>query len=234
VHADETKVSVGGNDGYVWVFTSLEDVAFVYSETREASTVRDVLRTFRGVLVSDFYAAYDSLGCAQQKCLIHLMRDVNEDLYKQPFNEEMKEIAQRFAGLLRPIIDTVDRFGLNTRYLRKHKWSVNQFYDALSKQTFETVVAAGYKKRFEKNRNKLFTFLDYNGIPWNNNNAEHAIKSLVRLRRSIAGKSSARGMRDYLVLLSISETCSYRGVSFLDFLRSQQIDVRDFAVGGIR
>lgn len=69
-----SKVSVDGNEGYVWVFTSLEDVAFVYSETREASTVRDVLRTFRGVLVSDFYAAYDSLGCAQQKCLIHLMR----------------------------------------------------------------------------------------------------------------------------------------------------------------
>ena len=162
------------------------------------------------------------------------MRDVNEDLCKQPFNEEMKGIAQRFAGLLRPIIDTVDRFGLKARYLRKHKWSVDQFYDALSKQTFETAVAAGYKKRFEKNRNRLFTFLDYDGIPWNNNNAEHAIKALVRLRRSIAGKSSAGGMRDYLVLLSISETCRYRGVSFLDFLRSQQIDVRDFAVGVIR
>jgi predicted RecB family nuclease len=234
VHADETKGSVGGNEGYVWVFTSLEDVAFVYSETREAGTVRDVLRSFRGVLVSDFYAAYDSLGCAQQKCLIHLMRDVNEDLCKQPFNEEMKGIAQRFASLLRPIIDTVDRFGLKTRNLRKHKWSVDHFYDALSKQTFETSVAAGYKKRFEKNRNKLFTFLDYDGIPWNNNNAEHAIKALVRLRRSIAGKSSARGMRDYLVLLSINETCRYRGVSFLDFMRSQQIGVRDFAVGVIR
>ena len=90
------------------------------------------------------------------------------------------------------------------------------------------------KKRFEKNRNKLFTFLDYDGIPWNNNNAEHAIKALVRLRRNIAGKTSAKGMRDYLVLLSISETCRNRGVSFLDFLRSRQIDVRDFAVGVIR
>lgn len=111
---------------------------------------------------------------------------------------------------------------------------MDQIYDALSKQTFETAVAAGYKKRFEKNRNKFFTFLDYDGIPWNNNNAEHAMKALVRLRRNIAGKTSAKGMRDYLVLLSISETCRYRGVSFLDFLRSQQIDVRDFAVGVIR
>ena len=86
MHADETKVGIDGKDGYVWVFTNLEDVAFVYSETREASTAQDVLRNFRGVLVSDFYAGYDSIDCAQQKCLIHLMRDVNEDLCKQPFN----------------------------------------------------------------------------------------------------------------------------------------------------
>lgn len=233
VHADETKVSIGGRDRYVWVFTNLEDVAFVFSETREARTLQDVLGNFRGVLVSDFYAAYDSLECAQQKCLVHLMRDINDDLQKHPFNEEMKGIAKQFASLLKPMVDTVDRFGLKARYLRRHRRSVDQFYDALSKQTFETEIAAGYKKRFEKNRNKLFTFLDHDGVPWNNNNAEHAIKALVKLRRSIGGQSSPRGMRDYLVLLSISQTCRYRGVSFLDFLRSGEVDVSEFAVGVI-
>jgi Transposase IS66 family len=127
VHADETKVSVGGKDGYVWVFTSLEDVAFIYTETREGSTLQQVLGKFRGVLVSDFYAAYDAIECAQQKCLIHLMRDVNDDLSKQPFNEEMKEIARRFASLLKPIVETVDHFGLKARYLRRHKRSVENF-----------------------------------------------------------------------------------------------------------
>lgn len=229
VHADETKVSISGRDGYVWVFTNMEDVAFVYSETREASALQDVLRHFRGVLVSDFYAAYDSLECAQQKCLVHLMRDVNDDLQKQPFNEEMKGIAERFASLLKPMIDTVDRFGLKARYLRRHRRSVERFYDALSKQKFETEVVAAYKKRFEKNRNKLFTFLDHDGVPWNNNNAEHAIKALVKLRRGIGGQSSSRGMRDYLVLLSISQTCRYRRVGFLDFLRSGHIDVNEFS-----
>jgi hypothetical protein len=225
VHADETKVAIGGKDGYVWVFTNLEDVAFVFSETREASTLQNVLRNFRGVLVSDFYAAYDSIECAQQKCLIHLMRDVNDDLCKQPFNEETKGIAERFARLVKSMIETVDRFGLKAHYLRKHKRYVDQFYGALSKQDFQTEVAVGYKKRFEKNKNKLFTFLDHDGVPWNNNNAEHAIKALVRLRNSIGGQSSAKGMRDYLVLLSISQTCRYRGVSFLEFLLLGQMDI---------
>jgi hypothetical protein len=139
-----------------------------------------------------------------QKCLVHLMRDVNDNLSKQPFNEEMKEIARRFASLLKPIIETVDRFGLKARYLRRHIRSVEQFYDALYKQTFETEVAVGYKKRFEKNRNKRFTFLDQDGVPWNNNNAEHAIKALMKLRRSIGGQSSLGGMRDYLIILCSS------------------------------
>ena len=123
----------------------------------------------------------------------------------------------------------VDRFGLKARYLRRHKRSVGQFYDVLSTQTFETEVAAAYRKRFEKNRNRLFTFLDHDGVPCNNNNAEHAIKALVKLRRNSVWQSSPQGMRDYLVLLSISQTCRYRGLSFLDFLRSGQSDVHGFS-----
>jgi hypothetical protein len=53
-------------------------------------------------------------------------------LSKQPFNQEMRELAQEFANLLRPMIESVDRFGLKAHYLRKHKCSVNRFYDALS------------------------------------------------------------------------------------------------------
>jgi len=231
VHADETKVTIDGKNGYVWVFTNLEDVAFVYSETREASTVQDVLRSFRGVLVSDFYAGYDSIDCPQQKCLIHLIRDMNDDLCKQPYNEEIKNLAQAFSNLVKPMIESVDSFGLKAHHLRKHKRSVDRFYSELSKRGFQTEVAAGYRKRFEKNRDKLFTFLDHDGVPWNNNNAEHAIKSFVRLRNVIGGKSSAKGMHDYLVLLSVCESCKYKGASFLDFLRSRDSDINVFADG---
>jgi predicted RecB family nuclease len=73
IHADETKGVVKGGGHYVWVFANLTTVAYVYAESREAAILEDVLAGFSGVLVSDFYAAYDSIPCAQQKCLIHLM-----------------------------------------------------------------------------------------------------------------------------------------------------------------
>lgn len=65
-----------------------------------------------------------------------------------------------------------------------------------------------WKERLEKTREKLFTFLRYDSIAWNNNNAEHAIKAFARLRRIITGLSSPDGIEDYLILLSVCQTCN--------------------------
>jgi hypothetical protein len=55
-------------------------------------------------------------------------------------------------------------------------------------------------------------------VPWNNNNAEHAIKAFAALLNVIEAYSTESGIRDYLVLLSVYQTCEYRGVDFLQFL----------------
>jgi hypothetical protein len=85
------------------------------------------------------------------------------------------------------------------------------------------------KQRFEKNQGKLIAFLDYDGVPWNNNNAEHAIKAFATLRDLIRGSSTQKGIEDYLILLSVCQTCKYMGVDFLDFLRSGEKDIHAFA-----
>jgi predicted RecB family nuclease len=220
VHADETQVRIGREVQYVWVFTNHTEVAYIHAPSREAGIVRGLLQDFKGVLVSDFYSGYDSLECAQQKCLIHLLRDINEDVLKNPFNEEMRQVAVDFANLLKPIVNTIDQRGLKSWYLRKHKKDVERFYRVLSEREHHTEVARGWRGRFEKNHSKLFTFLDYDGIPWNNNNAEHAVKAFARLRGMIGSSVTAKGLREYLVLLSISETSKFRGEDFLGFLRS--------------
>jgi len=120
IHTDETEIKLKKSKGYVWVFTSLEEVVFMYKPTREGEFLREWLGDYKGVLVSDFYGAYDSMSCPQQKCLIHLMRDLNNDILKNPFDEELKGLAQEFALLLRPMIETVDRCGLKAHFLCKH------------------------------------------------------------------------------------------------------------------
>ena len=97
----------------------MEEVIYLWSATREGKVAEEFLSGFNGVLVSDFYSAYDSISCAQQKCLIHLIRDLNEDVLKEPFNEEMKTLVHEFAELLKPIIETIDRFGLKSHFLKR-------------------------------------------------------------------------------------------------------------------
>jgi len=229
VHADETKVNLHAQDGYVWVFTNLEEAVYLYSPTREGGLVQQVLKDFNGVLVSDFYAAYDSLNCAQQKCLIHLIRDLNEDVFKEPFNTEFKELVGEVAALLKPMIETIDRFGLKTRFLRKHKTEVDRFFEWLSRQEYQSETASKCKQRLEKNDKTLFTFLDHDDVPWNNNNAEHAVKAFALLRRDFDGLTTEKGIKEYLILLSVCQTCKYMGLDFLDFLRSGEKDIHAFA-----
>jgi hypothetical protein len=231
VHVDETRVRMRGGAGYVWAFATAEDVAYVFSATREASVPKNVLKDFGGVLITDFYAAYESMECEQQKCLVHLLRDINEDVLKSPFNEEMERLAHGFADLLKPIIETIDRFGLKKHFLRRHERAVERFYRALSKSECRTEIAAGYKKRFDKNRDRLFTFLRHDGVPWNNNNAEHAIKAFAELRGGIGPNGTPKSIQEYLVLVSICETCRYRGIEFLKFLRSGRMELEANAGG---
>ena len=122
----------------------------------------------------------------------------------------------------------IDQFGLKAKFLKTHKLSVEGFYKRLSSCNCKTDVAAYYQERFDKNRNKLFTFLDYDGVPWNNNNAEHTIKAFAKLRRILEHEIEDKGINDYIIFLSICETCRYKGVSFLDFLRSGEKDVDHF------
>jgi hypothetical protein len=174
VHADETAARVVGKSAVVWVLASMEAVVFLYSDTREGEMVQGLLRGFSGVLVSDFYVAYDAIKCPQQKCLIHLMRDLNDDLHRYPFDLELRSVAEKFGCVLKPIVETIDRYGLKVRFLNKHRPPVRRFLDWVTTQEFQSEVAQKYGQRFRKNKEKVFLFLSYDGVPWNNNNAENA------------------------------------------------------------
>jgi hypothetical protein len=179
-------------------------------------------------MISDFYAGYESLPCKQQACLVHLIRDMNDDLMTSPYDEEFKALAGEFGKLLRRIVDTIDRFGLRKRHLLKHKAEVARFFRGVAARIYRSELAEGYQKRLRRNEGRLFTFLDHDGVPWNNNAAEHAIKAFARFRELYDGQMTEEGLSDFLVLLSVQQTCRYRGMSFLKFLLSREKDVGTF------
>ena len=226
IHIDETRVNLQKKKGYVWVITSMDKVYYFYKENRKGDFLKDMLETFSGVLISDLYRAYDSVDNPQQKCIVHLIRDMNEDLMRNPFDSEFKNILELFSIILREIITTVDKFGLKKRFLHKHWKKVNKFLEYLDNSEIASDTAKKYQKRFKKYGKRFFTFLDYDGVPWNNCNAESAIRFFAKHRRFADGRFTERSLNDFLVILSVFQTCEFNQINVMKFLLSKETNVK--------
>jgi hypothetical protein len=196
--------------------------------TRETGFLDVLLADFKGTVVSDFYGGYDALPCRQQKCLVHLIRDLNDDLWKNPFDNEFERFIVAVRDLLSPILEDVKRFGLKTFHLRKHKRRVDIFYrESITGQASAGDTTARYRKRFERYKESLFSFIETDNVPWHNNAAERAIRHLA-VQRKISGAFSERGASQYLRLLGFAQTCRFQQKSLLGFLLSRATDVDEY------
>jgi hypothetical protein len=219
IHIDETTIKLARESGYVWVFATAHTVFYHYASTREVSFLQELLKDYKGIIVSDFYPGYETLNVRSQKCLVHLIRDLNDDLFKNPFDDEYKSMVTAFSKLLRKIIETIDRHGLQQKYLSKHVSDTEVFFSDFVDRDHTSELALKYTKRLKKHWEQLWTFLHFDNVPWNNNNAEAAIKAFAQHRRGVKGQMHVRGIREYLQMLSVAQTCRYRNISFLNFLR---------------
>ncbi len=228
IHADETPVNIQGADQYVWVFTDGNYVIFKLTETREATIIHEFLADYNGTLISDFYSGYDSVQCKQQKCWSHLIRDLNNDLRANPFDLEYEAFILEVRNLIIPIMEAVQRYGLKRRNLNKFKKQVDKFYHKIIiDRRYKSELVIKYQDRFIRYQDSLFTFLEYDGIPWHNNTAETAIRHFAMFRDT-AKSFYASGVRNYLVKLGIKQTCRFQDKPFLKFLFSEETDLDKF------
>src|SRR5262245_52740870 len=64
-----------------------------------------------------------------------------------------------------------------------------------------------------KNEGRLFTFLDHDNVPWNNNNAEHALRAFTK-QRNVMATSTPKGTKEYAILVGVQQTLKYRNIDF--------------------
>jgi hypothetical protein len=192
LYVDETEIKLRTGTGYVWVFASGDTAIYIFRPSREGGFLRAMLKGFKGVLVSDFYSAYDGLNCLHQRCLIHLIRDMNRAILDNPFDQELQTITAPFSALLRSIVTTVDEHGLTRRYLEPHSRAVELFFEHITGKVYESDASKALKERLLKNRGRLFTFLHHDGVSWNNSLAENAIKRISNYREDV-GEASRSG-----------------------------------------
>ena len=82
--------------------------------------------------------------------LVHLIRDVNDDLWKNPFNHELEGFVSAVRDVLVPIMADVERYGLKRWHLHKHTHLVERFYKTvIVRQEYKCEVTQKYQKRLK-------------------------------------------------------------------------------------
>jgi predicted RecB family nuclease len=228
IHADETPINIKGEQQYVWTFTDGKNVVFKLQANRESTVAQEFLADYDGTLISDFYPGYDSVQCRQQKCWVHLIRDLNDDLWGVPFNTEFEAFVLEIRNLIIPMMETIQIHGLRKHNLSKFKKHVDIFYEKMiMNKHYKSDTTIKYQKRFIRYRESLFTFLEHDGIPWHNNTAETALRHLT-IQENISRTFYEGVTPHYLRLLGIRQTCRFQGKSFFKFLFSGETDLDKF------
>ena len=127
------------------------------------------------------------------------------------------------------IAEAVEKYGLKKRNLNKFRKQVERFYEkVIVDKRYKSEVTLKYRKRFICYRQCLFTFLEHDTIPWNNNMAERSLRHLA-VQRKISGAFHGFAITlDYLLLLGITQTCRFQNKSLLKFLLSGEKDIDHF------
>jgi hypothetical protein len=232
IGVDDTSIKSVDGRGYIWVITNGKHFAFTASHDREAKQVLDMLNGYEGTLLSDFFPGFDSAPFRQQKCWSHLIKDVNNGIWKNPFDKSMENLGGDVSKLMTPIIEDARRFGLSKYHFNKHRKRIKGFYIRLER--IDRQASSETKKlisRIVRYRESLFTFLDLDGIPWHNNASELGLRHIAIQRKISNTLFQIDSIHYYLMLLGIYQTCRANGCSFLNFLLSGERDLVAYVDG---
>jgi hypothetical protein len=228
VHLDETGWRENGRNGWVWTLSTPSIRLFQFSRSRAGAVADRLLgETGTGVVVSDFYGAYDHLQRVQQRCWAHLLRDIHALTEAHP--DDAGAIA--WAAGVRAVYDqavawTAEATAAQTRPILCERARDRCQADLVAHCRAQPAAApqAVLCARSDRYQADLFTFVADPLVPPTNNAAERALRPLVVARKISGGTPSAGGSTTRMVLQSLVATWEVRGLDpvaeFLALLRA--------------
>ena len=225
---DETGWRENGRNGYIWT-VSTPTVRFftVCPESGGAVAERLVGRRRTGVVVSDFYAAYDRLDRPRQRCWAHLLRDLWTLCDDHPTDHRLQRWAAAVGKVYTQAVAwaeqaTVDGVGPICRERVADRFA--RALVAICRSQPAHSPQAVLCQRVERYQTELFPFVADSVVPSTNNAAERSLRPLVIARKISGGSHSEQGSQTRMILQSLVATWEVRGLDpvteFLSLLRA--------------
>ena len=105
LYADETGWRINGPLGWLRCFTTPSATLFAIERSRASPVVlKFITEPCAGVLVSDFWAAYSILVCVKQRCLVHLLRDLERVEQHRDTSGDWARFAKKLRRLIQDAI----------------------------------------------------------------------------------------------------------------------------------
>jgi transposase len=214
LHADETGWRVAGRTVWLWCFTTTRATYYMIDRCRGApALLKFFTEEFAGVLVTDFWAAYNIVAAAaRQACLVHLFREL-EKVDALDGSEAWAAFRKKLKRLLGDAIRLgAQRETLSQATFASRRALLDTRRDELLATPWPNAHAKRLLKRLRRYRNALFTFLDHPGVPSDNNHAEREIRPAVIIRKNSLCNRSDNGATVQAILMSAYRTLKLRGL----------------------
>jgi len=217
VCGDETGWRESGQHGYIWTFTTPTIRYFHHDQSRGGHVPDGVLGAhFSGVLVTDFYAAYDHLPGLHQRCWAHLWRDIEDLAAQSPDDQALAAwVAQLHTIWKKATGPRPAKEQGNAQPARRARLArARRYQEQVLALCPETLGAdqphATLAKRLRRYSDELFTFVRDPAVPATNNLAERSLRSLVTARKISGGSRSGEGTETRMILASFLGTALVR------------------------
>ena len=221
LHGDETGWRVNGKTHWLWCFTSETATIFTIERSRGRPVVLKFIKEyFDGVLVSDFWFAYNVLTCAKQKCLVHLLRDLERVWKYKDSGGDWAKFCKKLKRLIRDAIRLQKRKGeLDDAAYMRLCGRVEKRLQLLLEHNWSNKEARRLVKRLTRHQDEVFTFLRAVDVPFDNNFGERSIRGAVIMRKNSYNNRSQRGAMTQSVLMSVFFTIKQRGLNPVDTVK---------------
>jgi transposase len=230
LNGDETGSRTNGDKRWVWVLCSSWFVFYHIACSRSAEVLVQLLgKAFAGILCSDRYSAYLSYhkGLAQF-CWAHLQRTLKgigefaatEDAVHFARDmlaavEQMFALWYRFRGAAGPGERLLTRDELIQQSIpiqKKICGLAKKFLDS------EDRGVRNLARAFYEHWDKLFTFIEQEGVEPTNNFSERVLRLFVLIRKITYGNRSAKGEIALARILTVIQTCKLQQRPLLSYL----------------
>jgi transposase len=239
LNADETGFRIGGENAWLWAFVNSLASLYVVAPTRGHQVPKETLNGFNGILGRDAWKAYDIVNCSDHQLdLLHVNRwleraEIWHGVEPRTLLTSKRRKLKRAGRPPENFLDFVDGIRAILKKaieytekkpppsIKERKNARKNFQEemkALLDNEWKDKDIVRISKELRKRLNMLFTFVEKEGVPWHNNDAERAIRKGVLARKISGGRRTWKGAEIFQILLSISETAKKKGENFIQFI----------------